>query len=321
MMKKISVVVPVYNVEKYLDRCVESILRQSYKNMEVILVNDGSTDSSGEKCEYYSNLDKRVNVIHKSNGGLSSARNAGLAVCTGDYISFIDSDDWIEQDMYADMMKHVDEFQSDIVICRKYRVDESDNKTIESYMKYPGDTVMNKVQGLAYLMSFRGFDMSVCDKLFAKEVIGEIRFPEGKTCEDSFTTYLYFARADKISYINKPYYNYFYRLSSITRKSSINKTVIEATLGQKAFIQKNFPELIHEANTSHICGFLSVYNSYLQRSMICVERKQYQKEVRKLYCSGLTNKNISLIKKMQITMFICCPRLYDVITSRKLEKI
>ena len=114
---KLSVVIPVYNVEKYLDKCVESIVNQTFKDLEIILVDDGSTDESGKMCDEWTEKDTRIKVIHKINGGLSSARNAGIKQAKGEYISFIDSDDFVEQDMYATMVEALDRTGKDIASC------------------------------------------------------------------------------------------------------------------------------------------------------------------------------------------------------------
>ena len=117
----ISIIVPVYNVEAYLDRCMESILKQTYKRLEIILVDDGSTDSSREKCDAYAKQDSRIKVIHKKNSGLSDARNAGLALATGDYIGYVDSDDWIEPDMYQSLYDACAEHDAELAVCRYFR--------------------------------------------------------------------------------------------------------------------------------------------------------------------------------------------------------
>ena len=116
-MPKISVIVPVYNVEKYLRKCIESILNQTFREFELILVDDGSTDSSGKICDEYALKDSRIKVIHKENGGASSARNAGLDVAKGEYIGFVDSDDWIEMDMYGELYRLIKENNTDISVC------------------------------------------------------------------------------------------------------------------------------------------------------------------------------------------------------------
>ena len=118
----ISIIVPVYNVESYLERCINSILNQTFKNFELILVDDGSTDKSGEICDSFAGYDKRIRVIHKKNGGLSSARNVGLDVSIGKYIGFVDSDDWIDEFMYEKLYRNMIKTKSDIVICNFSRV-------------------------------------------------------------------------------------------------------------------------------------------------------------------------------------------------------
>ena len=126
----ISIIVPVYNVESYLERCIESILNQSFKEFELILVNDGSTDSCKDICNEYKTKDKRIKVIHKENGGLSSARNAGLDIARGKYIGFVDSDDFINKDMYKTLFNTIQDNNSDMIICDYYKVNEENNDTI-----------------------------------------------------------------------------------------------------------------------------------------------------------------------------------------------
>lgn len=120
-MKKISIIVPVYNVERYIERCVESICQQTYTNTEIILVDDGSTDSSGKICDEIAVKDPRIRVIHQQNSGLSAARNAGLAVAKGEYIAFVDSDDYIAQEMYSVMIENMEKYDLDIIGCTSFR--------------------------------------------------------------------------------------------------------------------------------------------------------------------------------------------------------
>ena len=129
MEKKVSVIIPVYNVEKYLKECIQSVLRQTYKNLEIILVDDGSKDNSGNICDEYAKRDERIKVIHKKNGGLSDARNAGIDICTGEYIAFLDSDDFIEEDMYEFLVKNLEKAKADISICQVYYVYKNAKQT------------------------------------------------------------------------------------------------------------------------------------------------------------------------------------------------
>lgn len=306
----ITIVVPIYNVEKYLERCVDSIISQSYKNIEIILVDDGSKDNSSKICDEYKKRDSRIKVIHKENGGLSDARNKGIDISNGKYICFIDSDDWINKDMIETMHETIKKDNSQISICRRYRAYEDGKKIEEQYKKYPKKNIFNNIEGLSYLMSFCGYDMSACDKMFELKLFDNIRFPFGKTCEDSFTTYKLLFNAKKISYINKPFYNYFYRINSITRNSNVNETVIEAAKEQYQFVNDNVPELINEASSFLITAYISVFNEYIKRKKKCPNEKKYIKECRKLIKPSLKNKNISIIKKVQIISFCLSGFIY-----------
>ena len=167
----ISVIVPVYNVELYLKRCVDSILEQTYKNLEIILVDDGSTDNSGVICNTYAQVDNRIKVIHKKNGGLSDARNKGLDIANGKYVSFIDSDDWIEKSMYLDCISSLERYKANIIICRRYRAYDDKRKNIEEYKRYPLNCLMSTEDALSNFMTFSGFDMSFCDKIFERRLL------------------------------------------------------------------------------------------------------------------------------------------------------
>lgn len=312
----ISVIVPVYNVEQYLKKCIESILGQTYLPTEIILVDDGSTDSSGVICDEYKKKNSIINVIHKKNGGLSSARNVGLNICRGDYISFIDSDDWINENMYKDFVEKINEKQVDIVIGRRNRIDQYGNLSLEKFRRYPKTDLFDNVTGLAYLMSFCGFDMSVCDKIFNRKIIGNIRFPDGKTCEDSFTTYKFFSNAKKICYLNKAYYNYTYRENSLTRNSVVNETVIEATKEQTKFIDLQYPELECIADSSFGFALLSVYNEYIKRDCEWKDLLNARHEMKKNLVSIFCNKYVGNSKKIQALLFAYAPTMYKSIIKR-----
>ena len=316
MSISISVIIPVYNVEKYLPRCIVSVINQTYQPFEIILVDDGSTDSSGIICDYFSQKNELIKVIHKKNGGLSSARNAGLDVCQGEFVSFIDSDDWIERNMYQEFITKASEDDSDIIIGRRNRVDQYGAVKLESCRKFPHENCFDNIKGLAYLMSFCGYDMSVCDKIFKKKVIGDFRFPLGKTCEDSYTTYKFFCKAHKISYIDKPYYNYFYRENSISRNDVVNETVIEATKEQRTFVLNIYPELKNQADTNYAFSILSVCNEYIKRNIVWDDLLYYKTEMKKMIRSVFKNQYIAITKKIQITIFIYYYPLYLSVITR-----
>ena len=175
----ISVIVPVYNVENYLEKCVDSIIAQTYKNIEVILVDDGSTDKSATICDKYSQIYERIKVIHKVNGGLSSARNAGLEVCSGDFVGFVDSDDWIFPTMYEDLLSISGNNSTVATIGVNYVL--SDDRVIRS-RRYE-NSVITKEQFLHNILC-RQEGCSVCSRLFPRDMIKDKRFDENKLNED-----------------------------------------------------------------------------------------------------------------------------------------
>lgn len=212
MGEKISVIVPIYNVEQYLRRCIDSIINQTYKNLEIILVDDGSPDNCGQICDDYAKKDTRIKVIHKKNGGLSDARNVGLEVCTGDYISFVDSDDWIELNTYEIMMKSMNEYNADMVVSNINYVYKD---KVES--KYSEDKIrcFNKEEAMKELIKDGLVQAVVWNKLYKRVVIDNLRFKVGKLNEDEFFTYKICAKAERIVYIPEALYQYRQREDSI----------------------------------------------------------------------------------------------------------
>lgn len=206
----ISVIVPIYKVEKYLDECISSIVNQTYRNMQIILVDDGSPDRCGEICDEWAKRDSRIMVIHKSNGGLSDARNAGIDVAIGEFIVFIDSDDWVESTMLEVMHNLLQKEQADFVACGI--VDCYPDKKIVHSMPY---TVGGSELFLERIYKDTVFPISAWNKLYRRECWKELRFPKGKLCEDAFTTYLLVDKARKIVQIPNALYNYRIRESSI----------------------------------------------------------------------------------------------------------
>ncbi|MCB2353216.1 glycosyltransferase [Clostridium estertheticum] len=218
----ISIIVPIYNVEVYIRNCVDSILGQSYENLEIILVDDGSPDNCGDICDEYRSKDKRIKVIHKKNGGLSSARNAGIDIASGDYLGFIDSDDWIERDMYESLYNALTSHKADISVCGRYIVDGSRITTISDSEKAE---VFTRSEALSELVldEYSGMKNFAWDKLYKKELFNDIRYPEGKYYEDIFTTYKLFSKSNKIVDIKSPKYYYLLRGDSICGSNTASK--------------------------------------------------------------------------------------------------
>src|SRR5699024_2762769 len=217
-MSKISIIIPVYNVEDYLERCLKSITSQTYKNLEIILINDGSTDRSGELCDIYKKKDSRIEVIHKENSGQSAARNMGLDIASGDYIAFVDSDDWIEEGIYEHCINLFGSYDCDVIDFECQFKNSYSEKTIlnnnEQIEVNEGKEILR-----AYLKKgqTRKAPFTVWRKIYKSNLFNSIRFPEGKINEDIVTNYKLLFKCNKIIYTKKIGYFYFQDNVSTTR--------------------------------------------------------------------------------------------------------
>ena len=214
----VSVIVPVYKVEPYLRRCLDSIVRQTYKNLEIILVDDGSPDGCPAICDEYAAKDSRIVVVHKENGGLSDARNAGLEIAKGEYISFVDSDDWVA-DVYIEALWTALESQkAELAVCN-YHVTESSYTLKISDCDYKPSEVLEPVQAVKKLWSKDAVAfVTSWGKLIKASLLDGLRFPKGFIHEDEYTTYKILYRASKTVFLNLPLYFYFQRKDGIIGK-------------------------------------------------------------------------------------------------------
>lgn len=245
----VSIVVPIYNVEQYLKHCVRTILQQSYDNIEIILVDDGSTDNCGKICDEFAGQDNRIKVIHKQNGGLSDARNVGIDIATGDYITFIDSDDYIMPDMIGILINIIVNSNADIAQCEFIRsksdcIGESKQSTFQSN-KF---TVYSENKMSAYIND-KIIATAAWGKIYKKSLFNEIRFPVGRLHEDVFTTYKLIHEADSVTVTN--YVGYVYRINenSITT-SKFTPKKLDSIYGEiecANFIEMNYPDLRKQA--------------------------------------------------------------------------
>ena len=222
MTEKITVIVPVYNVEHYLSKCLDSILKQTYQNLEIIVVNDGSTDNSGGICQEYAQKDSRIIYIEKENGGLSDARNAGLDRMTGSYVTFVDSDDWIEQDYVEVLYNKLTEYQADVSVGNYYSYNEDEGMY---YFHINGDSYYEKVfdnvsifENLYESQEMKSFALiSAWGKLYKASLFDYIRFDKGKLGEDGYMNQKLYLLVQKVIYINQGLYAYRQRSGSITK--------------------------------------------------------------------------------------------------------
>lgn len=211
-MPRLSVIVPVYSAEKYITKCLDSILSQTFTDFELLLVDDGSSDRCGEICDQYAKMDKRIKVFHKDNGGVSNARNLGLSKADGAYIAFVDPDDYIDKDMFKDTITYLQKTDGDIVCFEVCEVKKSRNKI--GY-HFDENKIMTGREALNFILE-DVIDNSPCNKIYKKEVWHNVSFPHGRRYEDVATIYRTFAQAAKVVYFKKALYYYIKHEGSAT---------------------------------------------------------------------------------------------------------
>lgn len=315
----ISVVIPVYNVEKYLAKCIKSVINQTYSNLQIILVDDGSTDNSGSICDEYAKKDRRITVIHKKNGGLSDARNVGIKYSIGKYIGFVDSDDYIHEKMYEIMIKNMISHKANISIVNRYYVFEDGEELLRYSINEP-IKIMNNIEAIEEMNSFSTFDMAAWDKLYEKNLFYDIKFPVGKLSEDFYIMYLLFEKCERIVFDSRPLYYYFQRNNSISRNKKINFDFAKAAKEQMEYIEKKYPQLESCVKIAYVSANLTVYNSYLKQKIPPdkVVIRQMKEEVKKYFSFVVKSEKLNKIKKVQIKLFLINKNLYDL--SFKLYK-
>ena len=249
-MDKISIIVPVYKVEKYLNKCVESIVNQTYKNLEIILVDDGSPDRCPEMCDEWEKKDDRIKVIHKKNGGLSDARNAGLDVMTGNYVMFVDSDDFISEVMCEKLIKIMRQNDVDMSVCGALRVYED-----EEFNRCENEctiTLFKDEDVIAQLYDSKiEYIMTAWGKLYKKELFHKLRYPKGKLHEDEFVIHELLHNIESFAVTKEKLYYYTQRPGSIMgvigEKNILH--LMEAFLTRYEFLNRYYPQK-HDFNTA-----------------------------------------------------------------------
>ena len=231
-MELISVIVPVYNVEAYVAKCIESIQNQSYQHLEIILVDDGSTDDSGDICDQYAAYDDRIKVIHQENGGISAARNTGIEAANGDYITFVDSDDYIAPNMYEDMLHILKDNDLDILEYTAFR--DKDGTIIEGCNDGSLE-IFNRHEALK--MAMHDCFIAVWSQMYKRSAIGDVRFPVGRKFEDTAVSYLFIANTNRVGHINRCYYYYRLNPNSITQTSFDPKSRWDFVIGYEERLQ------------------------------------------------------------------------------------
>lgn len=296
-MSLISVIIPIYNQKKHLSRSIESVLNQSFKNLEIILVNDGSTDGSEKIIEEYAAKDKRIVTLHKENGGLSSARNAGIKISTGKYICFLDSDDYVDVDAYEKMHELITKYNADIA-CIGVEV-FSDNGHIRYFNENLNEElILNKLEALHYhaISENKYISTSSCDKIFKREIVLSKLFQEGQYYEDLRVISYWINSATKIVYKNIPLYHYYYNNDSITHGKFNPKwlTWIDANEERLELYRKEDPEDIKYLNNTYVDNVLSIIYQARKNKKIKAKIKEIELNLKIFYKN---NNNIEFSKK------------------------
>lgn len=317
----VSIIVPVYNVEKYLNRCIESILRQTYEQLEIILVDDGSPDGCPDICDAWGERDKRIRVIHKKNGGLSDARNVGLANATGEYVAFVDSDDWIHEKYIESLYSAVVKYQVDIAACDVQKVHEEvqKEKELESFID-----IYKTEDALHTLMNGTVFRAVVWNKLYRRRILDGERFEVGRYHEDEFFTYRIMGKARKMAFVNADLYYYFQREGSIMRTISYKHLdALDAHIERINYVQQNFPKL---CRTDKVTFCVSCVNFYQKTfDLDGKEKKKYRDKIttcrRKISFSIQEYRESNWKERIYIVgSYLCIGFVSRLLSKRKIEK-
>ena len=319
----ISIIVPVYNVEDYLKACLDSIINQTYKNLEIILIDDGSTDNSGKICDEYAGKDNRIKLIHKPNVGLSDARNAGLEIAKGEYIGFVDSDDYIAEDMYEFLYNLVVDNDLDVAMCASCDVHEDGTVKTPKIFKTIFINEKEKIIENLFVNQAGGLAISVCNKLFKKKVIKNCKFTVGKTSEDVFFVLKWIENTDKFCRISDVKYYYVQHMHSITHQQLYTPKildVIEAYLLNLDIISKKYLRCVAVAKAR----LYWAYRITIERIYDCKDYKEntlvaqkIQNELRKNLIDILKNKYISFKGKVGYVLIVLNIELYMLIKKLK----
>ena len=317
-MAKISVIVPVYNVEKFIRRCLDSIRNQTLKDLEIILVDDGSTDNSGVICDEYAKLDNRIIVIHKENGGLSSARNRGLDSASGEWIAFVDSDDYLEKNMYETLYKTAIDENVDICVCFfKYL---TTNNTIfcdftKEQLGIKGKYKTNNFLKLVYKDEYlNGVCVSACNKIYKKNIFNNLRFKTKIYEDDELLNRLYLKDVE-IYVTNEPLYIYVENLNSLSHQQFCEKNLIFIDILYNRLNLFKIRKLnnLYEHTLRLLCNIIIEYYFKIDNKDIWEYSNLYKLVLKQTIKSNM----ISFKDKIRFFIFYINPCLYKFLTNKK----
>ena len=309
----ISVIIPVYNVEKYLDKCIRSVVKQTYKNLEIILVDDGSPDQCGALCDKWAEKDERIRVIHKANGGLSDARNAGLDVASGVYIGFVDSDDYIHPEMYQRLYEKIKKYNGDMAVCGFYWVDEQSD-TVNRTAKITAEGIVEKKDAIKNICFMNTF-IVVWNKLYKKELFFNLRFQYGKFAEDLFIMPNLYNKCKRIISVFGYYYYYVETRNSICRRE---KTIwhldnVEACYRMMMFCKYNgYSDLLPDISVMMIDNYIGNMEKIKR---VLPHEKQRLIEIKKMAVFGVLKYGQRV--RIEHKLYILSPVLYRFLLRSK----
>lgn len=317
---KISIIVPVYKVEQYLERCVNSLTNQTYKNIEIILVDDGSPDQCPQMCDGYAGEDSRIKVIHKKNGGLSDARNAGLDAATGEYIAFVDSDDWVEPDFIEQLYVNAKKEDADISIIGCTLVwDDGRRKPVSNDKGY---YVFDNEKAIREMLAQRKFGCMVCQKMYRKQIFDTVRFPVGKLYEDVAVSMPTFLKARKVVFSGNHGYNYYQRNDSIVNSKFDERKLYFLECCQNIIKYSDKHEKMYdtEAHIFYLRALMMFALTLYQNSENEKNTEYIEQEIKKNKKYIWNNMYLELRKKVVLSL-ICIGFSRNVLASMWSKKI
>lgn len=304
----VSVIIPCYKVEQYLPNCIESIINQSYDNWELILVDDGSPDKCGDICDEYVKQDNRISVVHKENGGLSSARNAGMKIMKGDFVTFLDSDDYLHMDTLKILVGYAEKYESQLVQCDFVRGNEIKFpiwKGNEKITEYNNHTIFTKFAA----------KIIVCGKLYKRDLLDGITMPEGIINEDDWTTWKLYYRASKIIVTNRPLYYYTVNPNSIMSgmKKKPDTTYYSAYDERINFFKEKGEQDLEDASRMQFCKSLLL--SFSNKQLMDEQRTEIKRRFLENWQVLRASKVVPPFFKILFFGFCVCPQAISLLIN------
>lgn len=313
-MKKslISVIVPVYNVEKYLSRCIESIIKQTYRNLDILIIDDGSTDESGTIADNYSKMYEYIRVVHKKNEGIGPTRNLGMSLAKGEYVLFVDSDDYIDEKMIEMLYNASQTYESDLVCCNKFRVYEKNKKGMQTNLNLEEIKILSVKEALSLFLLTNYVDVVFWNKLIKKDLLKTIKCPN-HIYEDVFVIYKIILQANKVVCLNAPLYYYCQREASITDENYNDKMILlkEAVDENYNEIKRIYPEIENQLILGKIHWYIVIYDKIILNKG---KNHSLKKEIKWMIKSNIKNilqtNLMSKSKKIQYVLLLISDILY-----------